>query len=236
MLDHLLLHANKTRTENGAATYFSAGSYCLDLFASIGALRHQTDTEIETRFLRAYAENPDLAMKILFYARDVRGGLGERRVFRTVLKYLSRCEKGSLVRNLPYIAEYGRWDDVAALLDTPARAEAEALLRKQFLADMDALSRGEPVSLLGKWLPSVNASNAETIRLAKQLARAFGMTDGAYRKALSLSARRSASWRTICAGGTIPSTTPSSLPRPCSSTAVRSCATMRRGIPISWRR
>ena len=185
MLQFLKNAMNRTFTENGAVTLRTSGSDCLDLFASIGALRAQSDTEIADRFLRAYAEDPDLAMKILFYARDIRGGLGERAVFRTLLRCLADHESASLIRNLPYIAEYGRWDDILVLLDTPARAEAESLLHRQFLADMQALEEGGQVSLLGKWLPSVNASNAETVRMAKQLARAFGMNDARYRRALS---------------------------------------------------
>ena len=185
MLELLKNTANCTWTENGAITLRDTGSDCLNLFATIGALRTQNDTEIENRFLRAYAENPDLAMKILFYARDIRGGLGERSVFRTILKWMAENEKPSLVRNLPYIAEYGRWDDILVLLNTSARREAEAVLHQQFLADMKALETGEQVSLLGKWLPSVNASNAEAVRLAKHIARVFGLNDAKYRKALS---------------------------------------------------
>lgn len=185
MLTFLKKTANVTLTENGAVTPRSTGSDCLNLFATIGALRAQPDAEKQRRFLRAYAEAPDLAMKILFYARDIRGGLGERAVFRSALRWLAENEKASLLRNLPYIAEFGRWDDVLSLLDTSARQEAETLLREQFQADMAALSKDEPVSLLGKWLPSVNASNADTVRLAKQLIRAFGMREADYRKALS---------------------------------------------------
>ena len=185
MLEFLKNMANRTRTENGAVTLRSTGSDCLNLFATIGAMRAQNVAEIEKRFLRAYTENPDLAMKILFYARDIRGGLGERSVFRTLLHYLAENEIQSLVRNLPYIAEYGRWDDVLVLMNTPAHAAAVALLREQFEMDMKSLASGEPVSLLGKWLPSVNAHNSEVVKLAKQLARAFGMNEAQYRKALS---------------------------------------------------
>ena len=185
MLEFLKNMANRTRTENGAVTLRSTGSDCLNLFATIGAMRAQNVVEIEKRFLRAYTENPDLAMKILFYARDIRGGLGERSVFRTLLHYLAENEIQSLVRNLPYIAEYGRWDDVLVLMNTPAHAAAVALLREQFEMDMKSLAPGEPVSLLGKWLPSVNAHNSEVVKLAKQLARAFGMNEAQYRKALS---------------------------------------------------
>ena len=150
--------ANVTVTENGAVTPRSTGSDCLNLFATIGALRTRSSAEIENRFLRAFAEDPDVAMKILFYARDIRGGLGERAVFRTLIRWLAENEMPSLVRNLPYIAEYGRWDDILVLLDTPARSAAETVLYRQFQADMQALESGKQVSLLGKWLPSVNAS------------------------------------------------------------------------------
>lgn len=185
MLEFLKKEANMTLTENGAATNRSTGKECLDLFAAIGALRRESEQEIAARFLRAYAEDPDLAMKIAFFARDVRGGLGERKVFRAILRWLALNEKASLVRNLPYIAEYGRWDDLLVLLDTPCRAEALARLKKQFDADMAALTDGGDVSLLGKWLPSVNASNTDTVRNAKIVARAFGLTDAEYRRALS---------------------------------------------------
>ena len=185
MLEVLKKTANKTYTENGAVTHRTSGKDCLDLFAAIGALRRADDQNICSRFLKAYAENPDLAMKILFYARDVRGGLGERRVFRSILAWLASDEKSSVVRNLPYIAEYGRWDDVLVLLKTPCRKEALALLEEQFREDLAALEAGGDISLLGKWLPSVNASNQETVIMAKMIAKSFGLSDRDYRKALT---------------------------------------------------
>ena len=185
MLEVLKKTANKTYTENGAVTHRTSGKDCLDLFAAIGALRRADDQDICSRFLKAYAENPDLAMKILFYSRDVRGGLGERRVFRSILTWLASNEKSSVVRNLPYIAEYGRWDDVLVLLKTPCRKEALALLEEQFREDLAALEDGGDISLLGKWLPSVNASNQETVVMAKMIAKSFGLSDRDYRKALT---------------------------------------------------
>ena len=185
MLEGLKKTANKTYTENGAVTHRTSGKDCLNLFAAIGALRRADDQNICSRFLKAYAENPDLAMKILFYARDVRGGLGERRVFRSILAWLASNEKSSVVRNLPYIAEYGRWDDVLVLLKTPCRKEALALLEEQFREDLAALEAGGDISLLGKWLPSVNASNQETVVMAKMIAKSFGLSDRDYRKALT---------------------------------------------------
>ena len=184
-LNFLKNEANRTYTENGAVTLRSTSSECLDMFATIGALRSASKADICDRFMRAYAEDPDLAMKILFYARDIRGGLGERQVFRTLIVWLAENEQASLVRNLKFVAEYGRWDDMLALLDTPAEQESVSVLREQFESDMKALESGEAVSLLGKWLPSVNASNRETVRQAKKLAKAFNMKEADYRKAVS---------------------------------------------------
>lgn len=183
MLGYLKQEADLTQTENGAATYCSTGSYCLDLFATVGALRKADDTEIIARFIRAYAEDPDMAMKLLFFARDIRGGLGERRVFRTILHWLAAEKPESVRKNLAFIEEYGRFDDLLALLDTPCEADMLRHIKARFDADRQ-VPEGEPVSLLGKWLPSINTSNAETVRAAKRIAKAFGLSDAAYRKAL----------------------------------------------------
>ena len=115
MLNYLKQEANKTVTENGAATYITTESDCLDLFATIGALRRESDSEIVTRFVRAYSENRDIAMKLLFFARDIRGGLGERRVFKVILRWLANNEPATVRKNLEYVAEYGRFDDLLCL-------------------------------------------------------------------------------------------------------------------------
>ena len=186
MLEFLKKEALITRTENGAATYATTKSDCLDLFSTIGALRAAPDAEIERRFLRAWSENPDLAVKIAFFARDVRGGLGERRAFRVILKTLTALAPASVVKNLANIPEYGRCDDLMALLDTPCQVEMLAYIKSQLERDVKAMERGEDtVSLLAKWLPSVNASSPETIRAAKRVARSLGMSDARYRKTLT---------------------------------------------------
>lgn len=182
MLNALKNESNYTFTENGALTLRSTGNNCLDLFATIGALRSATDDEIRNRFLRAWAEERNLAMKILFYARDVRGGLGERRVFRVCLKELCRIAPDSVRKNLFHIAEYGRWDDILCLMGTPCERDAVAAIKIQLAKD---LVSEDHVSLLAKWLPSVNATNSDTVHLAKRLARKLEMTDAKYRRMLS---------------------------------------------------
>lgn len=185
MLDSIRQEAAMTWTENGAATYESTGSECLDLFASIGALRHASDAEIIIRFIRAYTENSDIAMKLLFYARDIRGGLGERRVFRVILNWLAVNEPTAVKKNLGYVAEYGRYDDLLTLMDTPCETEMLSILRKYLAQDLKALWEDGTVSLLAKWLPSVNASNAQTRSLGKRIAKALGLSEAEYRKSLS---------------------------------------------------
>lgn len=185
MLEMLKNEANITYTENGAVTNVSTGSECLDLFARIGALRSASDEDINDIFLRAYAENADLAVKTLFFARDIRGGLGERRVFRVILRWLADIEPETCRKNLYFVGEYGRYDDLLCLFGTACEQDMLDVIREQLRKDQEAMDDGSAVSLLGKWLPSVNASCAETVRLAKKTARALGMTDAQYRRTLT---------------------------------------------------
>lgn len=184
MLQYLKEEANKVYTENGAVTNESSGDFCLDFFATVGAIRRESDGEIESRFVRAFTENRDIATKILFFARDVRGGLGERRVFRVILKWLANNEEETVRKNLPFVAEYGRYDDLLVLMGTPCESDALAVLKAQFDADIKAMEEGKEVSLLAKWLPSVNASNKQTVMTAKKIAKYFSMNDATYRKSL----------------------------------------------------
>lgn len=177
--------ANSTYTENGAVTHETSGSDCLDLFATIGGMRKADESEIILRFVRAYTENPDHAMKLLFYARDVRGGLGERRVFRLILRWLAENQPMSVIQNIRLIPEYGRYDDLLVLMGTVCEAKAVELIRKQLDEDLAALAEDGTVSLLAKWLPSVNTSNAQAVRMGRRLAGLLRMSEAAYRKTLS---------------------------------------------------
>ena len=98
MLNHLKNEANIAYTENGAVTNASTMSDCLDLFAMIGVLRAADDQEIIRRFVRAYAEDADIAMKILFFGRDVCGGLGESGCSALLSIGLPRTERSLCAR------------------------------------------------------------------------------------------------------------------------------------------
>ena len=185
MLSCLKKESNRTYTENGARANRSTGSNCLNFFAACGALRNM-DTDVQLRlFVRAYAEDRDLTMRTLFYARDIRDGLGERELFRNILTWLAAKRPHSVVKNLPFIAEYGRWDDVLSLLGTPCEAAAVQVIQEQLQKDLVSLEKDEPVSLLAKWLPSVNTSSEEKRNQARLLCKRLKMTEKEYRQTLS---------------------------------------------------
>ncbi len=185
MLQYLKQESNKAFTENGAATYGSTLSDCLDMFAVIGALRHASEERIVSVFMRAYAENKDIAMKLLFFARDIRDGLGERRVFRIILNKLAHISPKTVRKNLNYIAEYGRFDDLMVLFGTPLEKDMLQHIKTQLYKDIAEMEKGGEVSLFAKWLPSVNTSNADAVRTAKKIARYLDLNDAAYRKILA---------------------------------------------------
>lgn len=184
--------ANKTFTENGAVTLLSSNNLCLDFFATVGALRNQSDNEIWKRFFKAYVENPDYAMKILFYARDIRGGLGERNVFRVILDRLAKSHPESVKKNLQYISEFGRWDDLLCLLNGPLDDDVCWVLYKQYSNDLIELYKNAyaDISLLGKWLPSANTSSKKTVALAKHLCKQWGLSERTYRRGLTALRKR----------------------------------------------
>lgn len=168
---------NKTFTENAALTYKSTQSKVLDLFSMGGALRTRTPKEIEKFVSQALAEDKLLAIKCLFYLRDVRGGQGERRTFREGLKILSNYNKEETEKLLSLVPEYGRWDDLFYL----DNVEIDELLKKQIRAD----ARTETPSLLGKWLPSENSSSDRTRDLARKVRKYLGYSSKDYRHLLT---------------------------------------------------
>lgn len=172
-------------TENGADALNTTFDACLDLFSCVGGLRFRDDSEIEKLVCAAYSENKLVTMKIIFYARDIEEGLGERRAFRVALKYLALRFPKDVLLNLDNIVRFGRYDDLYQLVDTPCEKKMFEYMKKIFTDDLKACDENKPVSLLGKWLKSVNTSSKESNLLGKKTAKAFSMSDKDYRKALS---------------------------------------------------
>lgn len=177
---------NVSYSENGAVGYRTTGKALLDLNFAVASLRRASETEIIEKFIKAFAENPIIAMKWLFYARDAREGLGERRLFRVVITALMKSNPEMVIPVIKLIAEYGRFDDMWCLLDNEKSAEVVyKIVDDQLTEDLKNMEAGKSISLLAKWMPSANASSKQTKKYAKQLYKALGLTEREYRKAMS---------------------------------------------------
>lgn len=169
-------------TENGAVAAKSTGYKVLDMFALGGAYRTRSDEDCILLFKEAYEDNPEYALKCLFYLGDARGGQGERRFFRVCMKWLANYDPESAKRNMVYIPEYRRWDDLYMFVNTPLEKDMFKFLYEQLSLDVQS----KTPSLLAKWLKSENTSSADSRKLANKTRIAFGMNHKQYRKTLSI--------------------------------------------------
>jgi len=182
-LNQMIKDNNITHTENGGVTRKTTESKVLDMFAVGGAYRSRSDEDVILLFKNALEENPLLAMKCLFYIRDIRGGQGERRFFRVAYRWLCNEYPEVAKKNLENVSEYGRWDDLIYVTEgTPCATAAFNIIKHQLALDIQC----KTPSLLAKWMPSINASSSETKRLGHILANFLGMTEKQYRKTLSV--------------------------------------------------
>jgi hypothetical protein len=143
----------------------STANACVDLFFAIGASRGKN---IIPQFTAAYVENTDLALRIVQWARDVRGGSGEREIFRQVLTHLENTNPADAARLLVKVPELGRWDDLFVFKTQPLKSQAFTMLG-------DALRARN--GLAAKWTPRKGDT-------AVEIRKFFGMTPKQYRKSL----------------------------------------------------
>ena len=155
----------EARTANGMKARKSTASACVDLFYNIGASRGKN---IVPQFTAAYVENSDLALRIALWARDARGGSGERELFRSILKYLEKTDKDAALALLARVPELGRWDDIFVFTDPTLKSAAYVMLG-------NALR--ERNGLAAKWTPRKG-------EVAREIREFFGMTPKQYRKSL----------------------------------------------------
>jgi len=177
LLKNLKEETNYTLTENGATTHKSTLNKVLDMFGMGGSMRNRSDDDIILMFKEAYEEDKTLALRCLFYLRDVRGGAGERRFFRICIKWLANEYPDEMANLMPKIHEYGRWDDLFELFDTPCETFMIDYITLKLVANTD--------HLLYKWMPSINTSSRNTQERGRKFARAMELTERQYRKMLS---------------------------------------------------
>ena len=171
-----------TKTENGADAKNTTDSALLDMFATIGAMRTRSEDEIVKKFELAFQEDSLGAMRCLFYARDIHGGLGERRVFRVLLTYIANKHTEELRKNIDKIPEYGRWDDVYSLVGTKLEDNMWDDVKYQLLKDKVLMKNEESSSLLAKWLKKADASSPNTRKLGIYTAKKLGMSVYDYKR------------------------------------------------------
>ncbi|MDO5062069.1 MAG: DUF2828 family protein [Peptostreptococcaceae bacterium] len=176
---------NHTFTENLDQTFRSTLDANLDFFGIAGASRYSPHI-VERLFREAFDEDPVMAVKNMFYLRDVRGGLGERRGGRISLSEFIQQDLDQAVKFIPYIVEYGRWDDLMTYLYYEGTAQPTAdHIKAQLEKDLELFEQGKSISLCSKWMPSINASSALTRSHAKKLISLMKMTAKEYRQLLS---------------------------------------------------
>lgn len=168
------IQSNDARTENGMVTHSTSGSAVLDMFFKMGGMRGQDESAIIDLFSNAYYEDSILAIKAMFYNRDVRGGQGERRSFQIMFKWLCENQPRDAKLVFDLIPEYGRWDDLFVGMDTSLYANIIVFLHKNLMAGN---------VLLKKWMPRENKAKGA---LAVSLMEAFGMSPKQYRQAIAL--------------------------------------------------
>jgi hypothetical protein len=162
------LRQNNTVTENGMTTNSSSLNACVDLFFTIGAMRGQNKERLISKFSLALLNDPNRAMKILFWVRDIRGGAGERQIFKDIMVYLAENHPQFLKENIPYVSEYGRWDDLLTLVGT--KLETEALTQIRWALE-------NKNGLAAKWMPRKGP-------VANRLRQFLEMSPKQYRKTL----------------------------------------------------
>lgn len=176
---------NVAYSENGARGFATTGKSLLDFSFHLSNFRAANELKIQNEFEKAWLEIPEYALKYLFYAGDIREGMGERKVFKTCLKYLANNYPEKIKNIIDLIPEYTRWDYVLTLLFTPYKDQVVNMIRDQINEDYRRMEENKPISLCAKWLPSINATSYETRAKAKFLCKELGLTHKKYRQTLS---------------------------------------------------
>lgn len=131
-------------TANNAVTHSTSLDYCVDMFFLAGASRSMSEKDIITVFERAYAQDKQLAAKILFWSRDARGGAGERRFFQIVMKHIVSTYPEVADQLMIHTPIFGYWKDVF-VIETPTENNLNWLMYQ--------LEESDNKNLLAKWFP-----------------------------------------------------------------------------------
>ena len=179
------LNTRKSVTTNGAIAYATSGKKLLDFNFGISGMRCLAEKTIQENFKKVFLEDKLHSLEYLFYAGDIRGGLGERKVFRAGLSYLAESQPKIAEAVMDLIPYYNRWDSILEYLDCDGtREKAAEMIKSQLKKDKECMKAELPISLCAKWMPSVNASSKKTRQRAQLICELLGWTQRKYRKKL----------------------------------------------------
>ena len=163
-----LENENRVEISEGIAALASSLNECVNLFFQVGAMRGKDKNALLQMFSKAYSENPLVATKVLFWARDARGGAGERQIFRDILEYLVVNSTDVVRKNLSLIPEFGRWDDILLLVGTEVEGDVFDLIKTEL---------DNENGICSKWMPRKG-------KVANAIRRSFKVSPKVYRKTL----------------------------------------------------
>lgn len=112
------------KTMNGDNTFEHSGDLFVEFFSKAGSLftnkkqTYYTEASALELFKPCWYANRELAMKLLFWVRNIRGGAGNRSGFRSILTWIANEDPEWIVSNMELIPKYGRWDDLESLYGT----------------------------------------------------------------------------------------------------------------------
>lgn len=165
-----------TYTENGARAKNTSGDACLDLFSTGGSLRDSDLSRKQRLLMDAFNEDALTATRILFYLRDVRGGLGERDTFREMISHLAKENPEAVRKNIWAIPFYGRYDDLYVLIGTPCEDAMWRYMKNVFNLDWEFYLNNKPISLMAKWIRCGNESSKQSRARGILTANKLGFT------------------------------------------------------------
>lgn len=180
---------NLQQTENGALGLSTTGHELTDLNFSVPSRHSNVKTTDLIKFGVSLENDYINTVKWLFFLRDIKEGLGERDSFVNLFLEFWKKHPADALRVLGLVPEYGRWKDLFDMLvfidDDSSLAEGiYGLVIDQLKKDILGKVEGKPISLLAKWMPSINSS-AKTRRIAVRVCRRMGLSFADYRKTLS---------------------------------------------------
>ena len=177
---------NKVETENGGYGYKTTNSPIVDFFYRVSSYRSADIPEIIKDFDPVLSSKDlETGMRLVFFIGDIREGLGERRLFNTLLFHMAEKNPEAMTRLAHLVPDYSRWDYLFTLRNTECEPAMWQILHSQLHKDLANMKAGKPISLLAKWLPSCSTSCKATRELGRIVRLSLGMSPRMYRKMLS---------------------------------------------------